>query len=164
MTNRNTKIITSVLFIIALAIALFVFISKRSEAPIVNEEVNVGVNGEVKSNENVPLLSDMIIIDSPKMGETITQGTLHVSGKARGSWYFEASAPFEVRGQDNELIKQSYITAQGEWMTTEFVPFKGEITFTVPDGMKSGFIVFRNDNPSGDPSRDKSVSIPVKFK
>ena len=55
-------------------------------------------------------------------------------------------------------------------MTTDFVPFSGSIEFTKPecaadaDYCKRGSVIFNNDNPSGDPSRDKAVEIPVVFR
>jgi hypothetical protein len=48
-------------------------------------------------------------------------------------------------------------------MTSEFVPFTGSVSYTLPSGATSteGFVVFMNDNPSGDPARDLTVRVPV---
>ncbi len=156
MNTRKPKLFTSVIVIILCAVIIFVFASNRSEAPVVTEKI--------EDSQDIQLLSDTIIVDSPRNGDDVSSGKITLSGKARGMWYFEANAPVELRDENNKLITQSYITAEGEWMTEDFVPFKGGITFTVPEGMDNGFVVFKNDNPSGEPSRDKSVSIPVKFR
>ena len=52
------------------------------------------------------------------------------------------------------------LTATSEWMTST-VRFEANLEFfTIA---RSGKIVFRNENPSGEPSRDKSVSWNIKF-
>ncbi len=85
------------------------------------------------------------------------------SGQARGTWYFEASFPVELRSATGSVIAIVPAQAQGEWMTTEFVPFEGSID--VPEGTAGGtlFFVLKKDNPSGDPARDEEVVIPVNY-
>jgi hypothetical protein len=70
---------------------------------------------------------------------------------------------------DGLIIAEGIITADGEWMTTEFVPFTGSLGFTSPykdgdpDFMKRGAIIFQKDNPSGLPENDDTLEIPVLF-
>ena len=107
-----------------------------------------------------------IVVNFPKPGDNISS-PLKVSGKARGSWYFEASAPFKITDANGKVLATSHIQAEGEWMTTDYVPFTGTISFSTATGTAtstSGFVVFENDNPSGDPKLSKSVSIPIYFK
>lgn len=107
--------------------------------------------------------NDLIVVETPVPGTTISSPLL-VRGKARGNWYFEASFPIDVLAADGTVVGQGFATAQGEWMTEEFVPFTGSITFTAPvQEMKSGIIVFKKDNPSGLSEHDDSVSVPVQF-
>lgn len=101
-----------------------------------------------------------IVVESLKEGDLVSS-PLTVSGRARGPWYFEASAPFSVLDANGNILAQSYVTAEGEWMTEEFVPFSGSITF-IPT-TETGEVVFKNDNPSGDPERDKYLRIKVRF-
>jgi hypothetical protein len=113
--------------------------------------------------EIIPLsYNDLITIESPLLNEAISS-PMRVSGRARGNWYFEATFPIDVLDQDGALLGQGYAQAEGEWMTEEYVPFSGEITFKAPQG-EDGSVVFHKDNPSGLPEFDDSVSIPVKFK
>lgn len=110
-----------------------------------------------------PGLPDLITISSPTTGSKITS-PLVATGSARGTWYFEASFPIEVRDAAGNVIGQGHAEAQGDWMTEDFVPFKSvAITFTAQPAGSTGTVVFKNDNPSGDPARDKSVSVPVTF-
>jgi hypothetical protein len=67
------------------------------------------------------------------------------------------------------VIAQSYITAQGDWMVTNFVAFTGEITFNSPYttgdpiAQQQGTLVFKKDNPSGEPQFDDQVVVPIMF-
>lgn len=105
---------------------------------------------------------NLIRINYPRSGDTISS-PLEVVGTARGNWYFEASFPVIVVDWDGKIIGQGIAQAQGDWMTTDFVPFKGTITFEDPTVYNRGAVIFRKDNPSGDPSRDDALEIPVFF-
>ena len=108
---------------------------------------------------------DLIEIDSPVYGSTISN-PVTVAGKARGNWYFEASFPVQIVDEDGTILGSAPAQAQGApggWMTGEYVPFSAQISFSKPKG-KTGKVIFKKDNPSGDPARDDSVSIPIVFK
>ncbi len=106
--------------------------------------------------------SDMIRVSAPVAGAAI-ESPVSVSGEARGNWYFEASFAAEVLDENGKSLGVSPIQAQGDWMTTEFVPFEGSIVFSKPT-TATGLIRFHKDNPSGDPMRDASIDVPVTFK
>lgn len=107
---------------------------------------------------------DRIRITSPQPGNSLTS-PITVSGIARGNWFFEASAPVLVVDWDGRIIGEGFITAQGDWMTTEFVPFTGTITYTVDPltPYNRGAIIFKKDNPSGLPEYDDAREIPITF-
>lgn len=104
---------------------------------------------------------DLIVLDNPKGNDQI-KSPLTLSGKARGYWYFEASFPIEIQDRAGTVLGQGIAQAQGEWMTEEFVPFIASVSFS-PPSTKTGFIVLKKDNPSGDPARDDSLRVPVSF-
>lgn len=124
------------------------------------------VPADVKAH--IDAKADKIKITSP-LPMAVIQSPLEISGQARGSWFFEASAPVSLVDFDGKVIAQGTIKAQGDWMTTEFVPFTAELTFTSPykvgdqDTMKRGALIFKKDNPSGDPKNDDSLEIPIQF-
>lgn len=97
-------------------------------------------------------------------GDIITS-PLTVSGRARGTWYFEASFPVRLVDENgtNIPLTPPYITADAEWMTTEFVPFADTLTFTAPSSGTRGTLILQKDNPSGLPEHDDSLEIPVVF-
>jgi len=112
--------------------------------------------------------ADLIKVTSPlPMG--VVGSPLILKGEARGNWFFEASAPVSLVNWDGLIIAEGIITADGEWMTTDFVPFTGELTFTPPykegdpDFMKRGALIFKKDNPSGLPENDDALEFTVWF-
>lgn len=110
---------------------------------------------------NGPNLKDEIIVSFPRPLQKI-ESPLSLTGKARGNWYFEASFPAEVVDANENTLGRGIMQADGDWMTTDFVPFSGEITFETPK-TKTGSIIIRNDNPSGRPENEKKLIIPVAF-
>lgn len=104
---------------------------------------------------------DLIIVKHPAPFQAV-KSPLTVAGEARGNWYFEASFPLTITDSKGAAIAEHYATAQGEWMTTDYVPFEGTIEFQKPAD-KTGFIIFRKDNPSGLPEHDNELRIPVVF-
>lgn len=105
---------------------------------------------------------NQIRVDSPKAGQKVSS-PLVITGQARGNWYFEASFPIRLTDSEGNSIAQKYATAQGEWMTTEFVPFKGVLEFTVPAGVTRGYLILQKDNPSGEARFDDQIELPVTF-
>ncbi len=61
---------------------------------------------------------------------------------------------------DINRLFESFVQAQGEWMTEEFVPFSSPIT--IPGEYRGpARLILHRDNASGLPEHDKSVSIPI---
>lgn len=108
---------------------------------------------------------DLIVLESPLTKEAIAS-PLIVKGKARGTWFFEGSFPITLVNWDGLIIGGGYATAQGEWMTTEYVPFEGTITFDRPDTQVSdrGWIILQKDNPTGDPKFDNALEVEITYK
>lgn len=122
-----------------------------SEAPLKEEQ-------NISGFEN---FEEEILVEYPAAGEKISS-PLEIRGKARGSWFFEATAPVELVLENGEIIARSYITATGDWMTEDFVPFTAEVSFPLPK-VSSGYLVMKNANPSGLPGHDRKIKIPVQF-
>ncbi len=102
--------------------------------------------------------AEMITVDLPFPG-AVTGKSFSVIGKARGAWFFEASFPVQVLDKNGGVLAQGIAQAQGDWMTSEFVPFKADIR--VPDPyIGPATLVLKKDNPSGLPEHDASISFP----
>ena len=106
-------------------------------------------------------MSDLIIVDNPSPGQAVSS-PLIITGKARGTWYFEADFPIYLLDANGNIIASHYGQAQGEWMTEDFVPFIAEIIFENP-GTETGTLVLEKDNPSGLSEHDAKIEIPVRF-
>lgn len=111
--------------------------------------------------DQAPVYKDQIFVSLPKSGQTINN-PLTIKGQARGTWYFEASFPVELYDQDNNLLAQSYATAQGDWMTEDWVPFTATLQFQQP-ATATGWLILQKDNPSGLPQNDDELKILVRF-
>ncbi|MFA6353588.1 MAG: Gmad2 immunoglobulin-like domain-containing protein [Candidatus Paceibacterota bacterium] len=108
--------------------------------------------------------ADLIQVDYPQPNQNISS-PLVIKGKARGNWFFEASFPVVLTNWDGLIIAQGVAQAQGDWMTTEFVPFEATLTFDVDKKAYSnkGALTLQKDNPSGLSEKDDSIEIPVVF-
>ena len=111
---------------------------------------------------------DLIVLESPKPLEMISS-PITLTGKARGTWYFEASFPIILVDWDGLIIAEGYATALSDWMTEDFVPFQATLEFEKPaladttDFGKRGAIILKKDNPSGLPEYDDALEIPLRF-
>ena len=115
------------------------------------------VGNEVEKN-------DLIRLTSPRPGQTV-RSPLIITGEARGNWYFEATFPVVVTDWNGLIIGEGYAQAEGEWMTTEFVPFKATVSFTVPTSTpyKRGNLILQKSNASGLPEHNDALEIPILF-
>jgi len=139
--NKNTmKTFLSVVILAAIAIALGMVLTK-------------------KPNNNIE--EAMIQVFSPTV-DAVVGSPLTVTGKARGNWYFEASFPIRLFDANGKELAVAIAQAQGEWMTTDFVPFQTTLTFTNPT-TSTGTLVLEKDNPSGLPQHAGELRVPVKF-
>lgn len=145
---------------------IVVLLQDKTEIEIVTEEKGIedvttesvkdekptqGITGE---NKNItvtkPLANDQIL--SP----------LLVEGSAKGAWFFEASASIKVVDDKGIEIGNGSVQAVGDWMTEDFVPFKGKISFDKTSS-KNGFLIFENSNPSGLKENAEEFKLPIKF-
>ncbi len=108
-----------------------------------------------------------VIVYSPATGQRLIS-PVTVSGEAKGTWFFEGSFPMALINDQGAVIASGAAKAQGNWMTSDYVPFTGTLTFlnfgSAPDAHpNTGYLVLKKDNPSGDSQFDKSVTIKVQW-
>ncbi|MDP2704868.1 MAG: Gmad2 immunoglobulin-like domain-containing protein [Patescibacteria group bacterium] len=125
---------------------------RKCKAP--NSEFVEDVGNEIEKQ-------DIIRVSVPRPGDSI-KSPLTISGEARGYWFFEASFPIHLFDASGNKIATAIATAQGEWMTQDFVPFKAVLTFnSVPT--ERGMLIFEKDNPSGLSENADELRMPVEF-
>jgi len=105
--------------------------------------------------------TDLIQIESPRPNTQISSPVI-IKGKARGTWFFEGSFPVKLIDDQGVVIGNAIATADGEWMTQDFVPFTANLTFTLSDSNK-GKLILEKDNPSGLPENEDFLEVPVNF-
>lgn len=153
---KNSWIIAGPILVLLIAGGVWYF--TQPAAPLVEDLpiLDPSQQGQPTYTNATP---DNIVVTNPFPG-AVTGKEVQVMGKARGPWYFEASFPVTLLDKDGNILDQKPAQAQGEWMTTEFVPFS--VTLTAPQSyIGPATLVLKNDNPSGLPEKDKSVSFPI---
>ena len=66
---------------------------------------------------------------------------------------------------DGLIIAEGYATAQGDWMTTDYVPFEATLEFTADTSVSNrGSLILKKDNPSGLPENDDALEYTVYLK
>jgi Immunoglobulin-like domain of bacterial spore germination len=120
--------------------------------PVIDEELQARIDAK----------ADLLILQQPAPFATVASPIV-VRGQARGYWFFEATAPVTVVNWDGLIIGEGYIEAVGEWMTEDFVPFTGTITYTLPADSYStrGALILKKSNASGLPEHDDALEIPI---
>ncbi|MFA7682242.1 MAG: Gmad2 immunoglobulin-like domain-containing protein, partial [Candidatus Peribacteraceae bacterium] len=106
--------------------------------------------------------TDLIRVDQPRPGGTLTPETV-ISGEARGTWFFEGDFPVIVENAAGEVLFITHATAQGDWMTEDFVPFTVTLEEADFGNAEGGTLVLKKDNPSGLPENDDALRVPVMF-
>lgn len=95
---------------------------------------------------------------------TITKNNeILLNWKASWSWYFEASFPIELVDENGKKISEWYVTAQSDWMTSDYVPFSWTLKYSNPE-TEYWYIIFKKDNPSWLPEHDLEKRIKVKLR
>lgn len=109
-----------------------------------------------------PAVREDVIIEQPTANEAVSS-PLALRGRARGTWYFEASFPVYLVDANGQELAVAVAQAEGEWMTTEYVPFSA--TMTIPaEYHGAATLIFKKDNPSGLPEHDRQISLPIIVK
>ncbi len=152
--KKATISITLILGVVALTALIFDFGRKEATAPEINTESLITTN----SNTDMP-----VVLSNIKENQLISS-PLNIKGKARGFWFFEASFPVKLVDADENVLASSIATAEGEWMTEDFVDFTASLDYTKPTSTSRALLILSKDNPSGDPKFDQSIFIPVMLK
>lgn len=105
-----------------------------------------------------------LLISAPESGQLISS-PLVIKGRVSGSWFFEASLPISLVDSNDLVIAKHYVSADGEWMTSNPVSFSGEISFTInEETTDSGYLIIHKNNPSGLSENDGAIKMPIRFR
>ncbi len=115
-----------------------------------------GPDGANGAGEDV---SAFITVETPAEGDEVST-PLTATGEARGTWFFEGDFPMRLLTEEGDILESHFATAQDEWMTEDFVPFEGEMAFTVEEET-SAVLRLERDNPADKEELDMHVEIPL---
>jgi hypothetical protein len=150
MNNKN--IIILIVFVLGFTFFLRSAKTPQEDKPSPTEEI-------IEKITYINATADLIIAELPFPG-AVTGKEFGVIGKARGYWFFEGSFPIDLLDQNGKIIAQGYAQADGEWMTENFVPFKG--TIKAPESyIGKATLVLKKNNASGLQEHDASISFPI---
>jgi len=141
------KIITIIISVLIIIAGLFIYIYEY--------KFDIKLKPEDSSN--------LISIISPVKDSKVSS-PLSVAGRAKGLWFFEGSFPIILTDWDGKIIAEGHASAQGDWMTNEWVKFIGTLNFTKPEYGEKGSLIFKKSNPSGLSENDNAYEITVLFK
>lgn len=124
----------------------------NSEEPNNNNEENPDQNND--KEEKTPVVNNI-------SSNTTLTSPIHIEGKAPGTWFFEAVMSARLEDQNGNIIKQHYVTATDNWMTTDIISFEGDIEYTL-DTQTKAYLILEKSDPSG--MREvQSIRIPVNL-
>lgn len=148
-----------ILVLVVITSVGYFFYTQTAHAPVETAGNESGVNPATSDFIYVNASGDTIRVDEP-VPNAVVGKTFSVAGSARGVWYFEASFPVEVTAPDGTVLAQLPATANGDWMTNDFVPYI--VSLKITNGYTGpATVTLKKDNPSGEPERDASVSFSV---
>jgi hypothetical protein len=160
MRTRWILIILGIL-LIGGAVFLFTRDGGGDNLPGGNGTTTGSTTGGNGGENPAPVENSQIRVDSPLLNALVSS-PMRIRGEARGTWYFEASFPVKLLDANGKILTQAPAQAQGEWMTTNFVPFDFTLAFPTPT-TATGVLVLEKDNPSGLPEHADEVRVPVRF-
>jgi len=118
-----------------------------------------------KTTQNPPVAVDGIEVISPKANEKVSS-PIKIAGVVNGNGWagFEGQVGTVMFiAKDIELGK-GVLTTTSDW-TRPPISFETVLNFSEIIGPTpvSGVLFFHNENPSGDPAKDKTFSLPVNI-
>jgi hypothetical protein len=151
---QNSKLAVVIIAVVGVALGSFYLFSPKDPRIIVPSSTPLA--------ENMTISHPLITVTSPKPSESIAT-PLTVTGQARGNWFFEGTFPITLVDQNDSTLADGYATAEGEWMTENFVPFTAQLTFEKPVAGQKGTLILKKANASGLTENDDALEIPVVF-
>ncbi|MCX6718492.1 MAG: hypothetical protein NTY81_02725 [Candidatus Staskawiczbacteria bacterium] len=124
------------------------------------------VPAKKSSQQNPPAVTETegIQIIAPKLNEEISS-PLKITGVVNGNGWggFEGQVgTVKLLDNNGNQLGIAILIATTDWMQS-VINFETTLNFQ-SDISQSGTLVFHNENPSGDPARDKTFSLPIKIK
>lgn len=155
-------IISFTVIIIVIIVAAFVFDWGRGNYQVPQSNFN-SLSVEHILHESTTTVEMPIVVDTVKDNQSVSS-PINIKGKARGSWFFEASFPIQLVDDNGDILAATTARAESDWMTSDYVNFTATLNYEKSTTTLRGLIVLSKDNPSDNPDFDQSIFIPVILK
>lgn len=121
--------------------------------------VSLDQNTRTPSPADQPISAPQLIFPSP--GGTIV-GPLVIRGYVPKSWTFEGQFRMQLLDSKRNIILDDRVPVEWDSENSKNTLYFVE-SYNFHTNAGSGFLILRNDNPSGLPENEKSTEIKVKF-
>lgn len=168
--NKSTKkesssiAFASITIFILMALGIIIFLyNQNQELKKIVASYQQKPNPTVVATPTPQAQINMPIVNSP-VANSLVKSPLKVTGSVPSGFMFEGVFPIRLVDANNKLITQGQAKENipGSWLSDKPATFSATLTFKT--STESGYLVLQNDNPSGDPDKSITLSIPVKFK
>ncbi|HEX8923280.1 MAG TPA: hypothetical protein VF828_00920 [Patescibacteria group bacterium] len=107
-------------------------------------------------------IPDPVVVDNLTSGSYLAPSVV-LTGTVQSGWMFEGSMPVELYDSADKKIISSPAKeiTPGSWSSGNPVQFSLTLKFSTQ--AKSGYLLFKSDNPSGLADNQKSFRFPVSF-
>lgn len=165
----GSKLNTALLLVLIILMVLALRVMKRNEAvyfpslaPSASTQAGPTDQSQAQTQPSVLGNKDDLVSLSVAPGAAVS-GKMTVTGSVKNNYFFEGNIPVHVLDAAKNHVLETHGTSTTDWMTSGPVSFSAVIDFTtLPKG--PGYIELHNDNPSGDPTKEKTIDIPIVIK
>lgn len=107
-------------------------------------------------------IEDLIEVSKPQLAQSVSS-PIEISGRARGTWFFEGDFSIVLTDWDGRIIGEAIAQSEDDWMTEDFVNFNANLEYEIDEEIYSpkATIIFQKDNPSGLPEHDNALEYPI---
>lgn len=103
--------------------------------------------------------NEVLTLNSPYKN-SLNSSPINISGEIVGNWTFEASFVLQLLDSNKDPIISKPVMVQGDWMTTNKVPFETTIEYNSVSPQR-GYLRFIKENPSDLPELDDQLDVPI---
>ena len=156
----NFKNIIPIITVIVIIIVAMILVNKQTSEIVIKNGTSPNPIESIVPTRDSRIAK--VYLDNVERDSEISL-PIELKGQAVGNWFFEASFPAIVEDENGNKIGEGIMQAEGEWMTEEHVPFKGELK-KLSGYSGPAVIVLKKDNPSGEAQFDEEVRVTVTIK
>lgn len=160
--SKLEKIILTIFLVAAISIVSIFFLCVR-EGSDNGKSSSVCQVTKLETKEETSKPGVGINIEYPNLGVDKVQPIFEVKGSASNNWFFEGSFPVIIEDTAGKKVGGGIAQTQNDWTKETNLNFIAKLSFDkAPKGVNY-WLVFNNDNPSGEKIRQFEFRYPVEI-